>query len=377
VAALAVLAASALLASCDDDARVQEGAAKPVRVIAAAPALATTPGWQDLGHVPRSVNAEFAVVAWTGHELLLWGGNRSVDCSRAVSGGSRGPTYRSPAPCDHSPREGLFDGVALDPFNHRWHSIPHPPLDVPLLYPVGVWDGRQLIITGQSCWAPTAPDMCYPGGFPVVAYDPQRNSWSKLPPLPSPHDGPDTEYARAIGWTGRLAVFSDATQLFGYDPAAQRWSEVGDSRHKVDTCASEHRIVALVAKRISRSSGVELHFEVRSDRPDSEWTASPGLGPDGALASFPDRPLHCTATGAAALNHDRVAFVFDAAHNTVTRRELPGIHGNWYPVSTRFAPLGPDHGAEIELPAGTTAAFDAGRRVFAVTGDHVETLLRR
>ncbi len=313
-----------------------------------------------------------------------------------MAGGSDRPKYQSPAPCDHAPQEGLLDGVVLDPVKHEWRSIPRPDLEAPILYPVGVWTGQELIVTGQACWAPTAPDACYPGDFPAIAYDPQRNRWSTLPALPPASSPHDTNYALAVGWTGRLAVFQSATEgLVGYDPAARRWSAIADNGHRMDACASANGIVTLNSD--GRDGADTVHFEFRSDQNDGKWRASKNFRPTSgwnSLSEWPQPPLHCTETGAVVITYEREAFVFDATKNTVTRRAPPGIHGNWYSQSTDFAPIAPDLGADIELPNDrglTTALFDAGPRVFQVTNaigpctrrpcstsahEHVDTYLR-
>ncbi len=381
----------ATFAACSSDSRVHWHAASRVRVIADAPTLATSPGWQNLGRVPRLTNAAFTIAAWTGRELLLWGGFRQRDCSREVSGGTKRPIFHSPAGCDHSPREGLIDGLALDPAEHQWRALPSPPLAAPLLYASAVWTGRELIIVGQVCWAPTSPDMCYPGGYAAVAYNPNQNRWATLPPPPSSkRPTHETLATWAAGWSGRVALFDVDGGLRAYDPTTQRWSSLGSAHRSPYVCTSEHRIIGLASDGDAGTQPLVFHFEVRADAKNSRWTKSTTFTPSGVL---PDDPIRCTTTGASIVQRDLTAYVLDAATMHVSTRGPRGIHGNWYGIRTSFAPIAPDGGTDVDLPKITTAVFDIGRRVYAVANDslvpcarppcstslldHIETLLRR
>lgn len=388
--AIALVASFAIvLVGSVSDARVHWYPASAVRVIRTAPALATTPGWQDLGPVPRPADVRGGISVWTGRELIVWGGARTVACARLVVGGSERPAFETPDTCDHDPREWRNDGAALDPAQHQWRPLPDPPLDQPLAYPAAVWTGKLLIVTGQACWAPTAAEACYPGGFPAVAYDPSRNRWATLPRFPYralPYHSSDD--APAIGWTGRLAVFSASGALVGYDPVEQKWSTLGTADGLPAVCASGHRIVRLESEPISaRSQLRRFHFELRSDAKNSPWIKSATFDPTGLLS---DNPLHCTTAGASVIRFEE-EFDLHADTMKVTSRDPSQIHGAWYGLDD-FAPMPQDRGAEIMFPKITTSAFEVGRRVFAVVDKsrvqcqlrpcplpipvHIETLLR-
>jgi hypothetical protein len=143
--------------------------------------------WRTLP--PSPIGRVGGIVVWTGRQLIGWGGGCCGDA--------------------------FFDGAAYDPAKNRWRKLPPSPL-AGSQGPLGTWTGRELVIFvgGFS-----------PDGKPwpkrlarAAAYDPVRNSWRRIAPLPSPRAG-----ARAV-WDGRevLVVGGSATPL-AYNPATNRW----------------------------------------------------------------------------------------------------------------------------------------------------------
>jgi N-acetylneuraminic acid mutarotase len=93
--------------------------------------------WRRLASLPSGRAG--ASVAWTGRQLLLWGGQ--------TSSGSR----------------GLNDGLAYDPHTDRWSSVPRAPLAQRDGSAVA-WTGRALIVWGGEIGTPGGTSI--PPKFP-------------------------------------------------------------------------------------------------------------------------------------------------------------------------------------------------------------------
>jgi hypothetical protein len=147
--------------------------------------------WRQLPGSPLlSIHEGHGLVAWTGRELIGWGGGC---CGDAFS-----------------------DGVSFNPATNRWRALAPTPL-AGSQHPIGAWTGRELIVL---------VGRLNPNGKPwparlarAAAYNPVKDTWRRIAPLPSPRDG-----ANAV-WTGRelLVVGGTARVGFAYDPATNRW----------------------------------------------------------------------------------------------------------------------------------------------------------
>ena len=187
--------------------------------------------WKSL---PKAPTGE-GIIAWTGHELLGWGGGC---CGDAWDGGSAydpaANTWRTLARTPLAPSQGpvgawtgrelvLFvDGIdpasgkpwpgryaraaAYDPATDTWRRIAPPPST----HGTAAWDGREVLVAGAGAHARSA-----------LAYDPATNRWRRLSPLPA-----GVPNAHAF-WTGhRLLVWggAESARAVAYDPRADRWS---------------------------------------------------------------------------------------------------------------------------------------------------------
>jgi hypothetical protein len=135
-----------------------------------------------------------AVSAWTGRELLLWGG--SWPC------------------CDPG---ALGDGAAFDPATNRWRRLPEAPIG-PLPGSVGTWTGSELVVATPAGR----------GGASVAAFDPESERWRRLPDLPL-----RGQSAELVAVSGRIAAIDRSDgQLVGIrvlDPGSSAWSDVDTS----------------------------------------------------------------------------------------------------------------------------------------------------
>jgi hypothetical protein len=137
------------------------------------------------------------LAAWTGSELLAWGGGCCGDADA--------------------------DGVELDPTTGRWRRLPTSPL-AGSQHPTGAWDGKELLLfVGDR----DANGRRWPARLArAAAYDPATRRWRRIARPPRFHLG-----AQAV-WTGRelllLGGYASATSpvpadAYAYDPAAARW----------------------------------------------------------------------------------------------------------------------------------------------------------
>ena len=137
--------------------------------------------------IPKQIRRGYSGAAWSGREVLLWGGD-----------GGGGQSGQAP----------VGRGAAYDPIANRWRALPLSPLRAKIS-PAAVWTGHFLIVIGGSG----------DGGLPVpgpgaAAYDPVTNSWTVLPTPPSyPPSSPggptgpaDQRAGGLAAWTGTAAV---------------------------------------------------------------------------------------------------------------------------------------------------------------------------
>jgi hypothetical protein len=147
------------------------GATRVVTTTAVASATATQLAaghWVTIPAAPLS-NRLFTSVAWTGKELIVWGGNDS------------------PSGQPHN------DGAAYNPTTRAWRKLAPSPLT-----PRGaaaVWTGSEVVFCGGVVPAPAG--RVTPGSVATVAYRPDTNSWQTIAPAPLP---PATLPDRLLDW---------------------------------------------------------------------------------------------------------------------------------------------------------------------------------
>ncbi len=175
-----------------------------------------------------------AAVAWTGEQLIVWGGELSG--SLAARGGILNPgvnVWFSIPPAPIAPRSGATalwtgtevlilggdrpDGAAYDPATRLWRELPVAPI---LADDVAVWTGAEAILVGGRG----------PNG---LAFNVADDTWRRLADPP----GLDWENAGGV-WTGTemivwddpVQAFDDRTNVAAYDPVADSWRQLGRTR---------------------------------------------------------------------------------------------------------------------------------------------------
>jgi hypothetical protein len=157
---------------------------------------AATRRWESLPPSPLEGRSG-AASAWTGRELLIWGG---------WDGGFRDPPY-------------FGDGAAFDPVDGTWRSLAPAPIEARTAF--SVWTGKELIVWGSTERAVRRRDG--------AAYNPSNNTWRTIA------DGPIDITDGSAVWTGdEMIVFgaaldgnnhADTPTAIGaaYDPASDTW----------------------------------------------------------------------------------------------------------------------------------------------------------
>ena len=165
-----------------------------------------TDAWRRLPEAPLDARAPLAV--WTGDELLVWGTAVRVD-----------PRPR--------------DGAAYDPATDTWRKIAEAPIE--LTDATAVWTGREMIVFGAAL---------HGGNFPetktaiAAAYDPASDTWRRLP------DSTLSPQASTAAWVGdKLVAWDYGSRTATYDPRADEWSPLPDVPLDSGECTPESAAV--------------------------------------------------------------------------------------------------------------------------------------
>jgi hypothetical protein len=149
-------------------------------------------GWSKLA--PPPVATARAASAWTGNELVYWGGDSNF-------GGT-----------SHA------EGAAFDPLSNEWRKLPPAPISA-RTSPGAVWTGTEMLVWGGSGGALLADG---------AAYSPAHHSWRKLARAPlDPRDPVAAVWngSEMIVW-GSTSRPRGSTEGAAYDPAVDRWREI-------------------------------------------------------------------------------------------------------------------------------------------------------
>ncbi len=184
---------------------------------AALGASGSSRGWTRLPTAPIAVDSGSLAGAWTGRQLLVFGGATKRDSTGAVVSSTN-------------------VAAAYDPASRSWRRLTPPEATSTSMGESAAWTGRQLLLWGAGT---------------RLAYNPGTNRWRQLPHPPSKiHDG-----AGLVVWSGRELIgwgggccgdaFSDGA---AYNPATNRWrslrtSPLAGSQHPVGAWTGRELLV--------------------------------------------------------------------------------------------------------------------------------------
>lgn len=138
--------------------RVTEVPAPPAAEPARPVASQINGRWKNMAAGPLAGRVG-AAVAWTGREVMFWSGVGA---------------------------EGYADGALYNPLRNAWRPIRRGPLSA-RFGAAAVWDGDEVVVAGGVAVTP-AGDARQPLRRlrDAAAYDPETDSWRRLPKLPFP-----------------------------------------------------------------------------------------------------------------------------------------------------------------------------------------------
>ena len=271
--------------------------------------------------------------AWTGRQLVVWGGEASDG---------------------HQP---LRDGAAYDPAADRWEVLPLAPVAA-RFGDSAVWTGREVLFWGGQ----GGPATIFADG---AAYDPVARRWRVMPPAPI---GPRTSH-QAI-WTGKEmvvwggfgrccpidSVIHDPAAA-AYDPATDRWRRIGDvpapwsgDDGSAVTVAGDER--PLVWRR-----GHLGAYDAVADT----WSEVAGV-PPAPLPANPALPITTADPFAVGAATEHEVFTW-----TGRSGELQGLA--WRPSDASWRRT-----ATLDAQAGGSLTAGAPGRIFAATGQSARVL---
>jgi hypothetical protein len=204
-------------------------------------------GWTNLP-APPAVRSRSAAVVWTGSEVLVWGGHTYTGFSDEVpsdDGFRWNPVTGRSVPIADSPlvardfaasawtgrellvwggrgREGpLSDGAAYSPETDSWRSISPSPL--PGGWPaISMWTGDELLVIGDLSGRHRSG----------ASYDPARDRWASIPDVPGrPFEGI---------WTGSEAIIrtgQERSLFFRWAPGDEAFEQLPAPTETLSTIA--------------------------------------------------------------------------------------------------------------------------------------------
>ena len=282
-------------------------------------------GWSELPAPPEVRSG--AATAWTGSQLLVWGGHEYTGYS------------------DDSSQD---DGFVYDARSRMWSPLPDSPLEG-RSDPAFVWTGDELLIWGGRSEGGGSNATSFADG---AAYDPSSRTWRSLP------DAPIDARASFSVWTGSEFVVWGSTErtarrLDGaaYNPTTDRWRPIAEAPLNItDGSAMWSGDEMLV---VGAALDGNNHAETRT-------TIGEAYDPEtDAWRELPASDLSPQAMTAVWLNGELVAWDYDLASQAYD----PGVD-RWRPlagVPLEFSECRPDSVSTSRIVVGD---FCGGTVVF-------------
>ena len=293
---------------------------------------AVSQSWSMMPVSPLSSRSA-AASAWTGSELVIWGGWDGTD-----EGATPGV---------------LGDGAAYDPAAGSWRMLPPAPISGRA--PLSAWTGTELIVWGSEM---RTPDLPRDG----AAYDPAQNTWRAIAPAPI-----ELSDATAV-WTGREMIVFGAALGGGndaatpvavgaaYDPERDAWRRIADSELSPQASTAAWDGEAMIAwDYINASAAYDPAIDA--------WHSFPDVPLDAAECS----PESVSVGSAVFGDYCGITTMFDPRAQRWTDLSRQAPSGGWVmePVST---------GDVVLIPAGR---IEGSPRLFAFRPDLGDTNSQR
>lgn len=207
--------------------------------------------WERLPDAPLAAR-DGPASAWTGREVLIWGGAGPFQGAEALGDGAAySPALQRwrrlpPAPIEgRAPAASVWtgnelivfgdldrdarrtDGAAYNPTTNSWRSMPEAP--VALNAAQAVWTGDEVIVFGADLNNNNASRSSrYALG---IAYSPLSDSWRTLPTAAlSP------QASGAVWVDSRMVVVDYEGRAQTYDPASNVWKDIADVPVDIGEC---------------------------------------------------------------------------------------------------------------------------------------------
>jgi hypothetical protein len=166
--------------------------------------------------------------AWTGTEMLVWGGFPD-------RGGKR------------------RDGGAYNPSTNRWRTLPPSPL---------IWTGGTVSVMTDKEWI---VGVTIRTEVRFAAYDPAADSWRRLPTIPHP-----MTRENALAWTGTELVLVNGDRMVRLREGADAWVDSADVQLDVNEIAWTGR------ELLGLPNSFGTHPLERYVAEDDQWVDVPG-----------------------------------------------------------------------------------------------------
>jgi hypothetical protein len=330
------------------------------------------PGWTALGPGPVVPGREGHSATWTGTELILWGGTTDRGHTYLVEGHALDletgawrtltpPVDRTPSdPLVQTPRTGhvaawtgtelllwggrtsspdepfayAVDGAAYDPRTDAWRPIPAAPL--PADRYDGVWTGTELVVVGGG-----------EATLHAAAYDPATGRWRELPEPPLAIVAPrvlwdGTQVITVGGIRGGDGPDLEQFRAQAFDPATDRWSDLGGQ--------------SVADDRVDAALGGEFLFVVSmgagdgtfARHPTDGWARLPVAGATACEDRMVDEPI-ATRRGPI-VSLCGVPTLLDVQAHAWRPLDPPRADGGWPPGMVRA-------GERVIVGAGTAEVY--------------------
>jgi galactose oxidase-like protein len=116
-----------------------------------------------------------------------------------------------------TPKPSASASASTAPVTGTWQLLPPAPRTAPLMAPVSVWTGHQVLIYGL-----VMANNPYGNRGVLLGYTPATGQWRRLAPAPAPRMGQNGQFA---AWDGTEMLVFGLTNA-AYNPAANTWRPI-------------------------------------------------------------------------------------------------------------------------------------------------------